>query len=678
MSNATCKYPHVFAPIKVRGAYYKNRLCQSTPGAGGGGDENGFLTQRTLEYFRPVARGGAAVVTVGNCSIDTTECYDEGNQIDLRDDGIIPTLIMFKDMCDKYGTIGQLEINHNGAFQGNVSGTMAGETGWGPSAIITEAELVRAKLANREPIPTREMSKEKIKETVKKFADAAGRCAKAGMKTVQFHGAHGNLLAQFLSPYFNKRTDEYGGSVENRARFACEVLDAVRAAIGEDVVIEYRMSSEEHAEGFAHFPEILEFVDYIKDKIDILMVSGGLHDTQGIPERMQPMVPPYTFPQMINVERAGILKKTYPKLLINVVGGIKNPAQAEDIIASGKADFVSFMRALIADPEMPRKYASGREWEHMPCLRCTCMKIDKKRDRVIGPCAVNPMANYLSPFYSGSNPYPELAVPPAPTKKKAAVIGGGPAGIQSMKTLLERGHDVTLYEKTPEIGGQVIKAAIPGFKADMREYLNYLREFTKHSRARVLTRTEATPELVAMENYDAVIVALGAVNLVPKIPGIEKARWAPEVLPSDLPPGAHVIIVGAGAVGLEAAVELAKDGKKVTVLEMMETHGLTDVGGLAGGGEILKWCDTYGVDIKYTAKLTNVGDKTVEYILSGETLSLPFDAVLLAAGMTPLFDDAEAFRAAAPNTEVYLVGDCKEAGDIRDATRSAFDICREL
>ncbi|MDR1299902.1 MAG: NADH:flavin oxidoreductase, partial [Oscillospiraceae bacterium] len=110
MGNATCKYPHVFAPIKVRGAYYKNRLCQSTPGAGGGGDENGFLTQRTLEYFRPVARGGAAVVTVGNCSIDTTECYDEGNQIDLRDDGIIPTLIMFKDMCDKYGTVGQLEI----------------------------------------------------------------------------------------------------------------------------------------------------------------------------------------------------------------------------------------------------------------------------------------------------------------------------------------------------------------------------------------------------------------------------------------------------------------------------------------------------------------------------------------------------------------------------------------
>ncbi|MDR0819192.1 MAG: FAD-dependent oxidoreductase, partial [Oscillospiraceae bacterium] len=521
MSNTSGKYPHVYTPIQVRGAYYKNRLCQSTPGAGGTGDENGHITQRTLDYFRPVARGGAAVVTVGNCSIDTNECYDEGNQIDLADDSIIRSLTMFADMCDKYGTIGQLEINHNGATQGNVAGTKAGETGWAPSAIITEAEILRAKMANREPIPTREMSKEKIAETVKKFADAAGRCAKAGMKTVQFHGAHGNLLAQFLSPYFNKRTDEYGGSVENRSRFACEVLDAVRAAIGEDVVIEYRMSSEEHEEGFAHFPEILEFVGLIKDKVDILFVSGGLHDTQGKPERMRPMVPPYSYPQMMNVERAGIIKKKYPELLINVVGGIKNPAQAEEIIASGKADFVSFMRALIADPDMPTKYATGREWEHTPCLRCQCMKIDK-HGRFIGPCTVNPMASFI-------DQYPELKVGKAPVKKKVAVIGGGPGGIQALKTLLERGHDVTLYEKLPEIGGQVIKAALPDFKIDIREYLTYLRGFAAHSKAQILTGVEATPELIAIENYDALIAAIGAKPLILNIPGVERAKWAPDV-----------------------------------------------------------------------------------------------------------------------------------------------------
>jgi 2,4-dienoyl-CoA reductase-like NADH-dependent reductase (Old Yellow Enzyme family)/thioredoxin reductase len=671
MSNATCKYPHVYAPIQVRGAYYKNRLCQSTPGAGGTGSPEGHLTQRTFEYFRAVARGGAAVVTVGNCSIDTKECYDEGNQIDLAHDGVISSLSKFAQECAKYGTIGQVEINHNGITQGNIPGTPAGETGWGPSAIITEAELVRAERDGRAPIPTREMSKEKIAQTVKKYADAAGRCAKAGMKTVQFHGAHGNLLAQFLSPYSNKRTDEYGGSVENRSRFACEVLDAVRAAIGEDVAIEYRMSSEEHEEGWAHFPEILEFVGYIKDKIDILFVSGGIHDTMGIPGRMRPMVPPYSYPQMMNVERAGILKKTYPNLLINVVGGIKNPAQAEEIIASGKADFVSFMRGLIADPEMPRKYATGHEWEHTPCLRCMCMKIDKF-GHFIGPCTVNPMASFQSE-------YPTLRVPEAPVKKRVAVIGGGPAGMQALKTLLERGHDVTLYEKNPEIGGQVIKAALPEFKVDMREYLTYLRGFAAHSKAQILTGVEATPEKIAVENYDALVAAVGAKPLILKVPGVERAKWAPDVLPEELPAGSTVVLIGAGAVGLECAIELGKAGKKVTVLEMAATHGLgADMSGLGGGDKILEWCDEYGVDIKYNAKLTKINAATVDYEVGGEKFEIPADSVLLAAGLVPLIDTARAFRAAAPNTEVYFAGDCREVGDIRDATRSAFNICREI
>jgi 2,4-dienoyl-CoA reductase-like NADH-dependent reductase (Old Yellow Enzyme family)/thioredoxin reductase len=668
---ATNKYPHAYAPIQVRGAYYKNRLCQSTPGAGGTGDASGHLTQRTFDYFRPQALGGIAVVTVGNCSIDTSETYDEPEQVNLANDSIIPTLADFADKCAKYGTIGQLEINHNGALQGNLPGTSAGTRGWGPSAIITEAELVRAKQDNREPIPCHEMTKEKIAETVKKFAAAAGRCAKAGMKTVQFHGAHGNLLAQFLSPYFNKRTDEYGGSVANRSRFACEVLDAVRAEIGPDVVIEYRMSSEEHEEGFAHFPEILEFVGYIKNKIDILFVSGGLHDTQGKPERMRPMVPPYSYPQMMNVERAGIIKQKYPDLLINVVGGIKNPAQAEEIIASGKADFVSFMRALIADPEMPRKYAAGREWEHTPCLRCQCLKIDK-RGRFIGPCAVNPMASFQSN-------YPELKVPRAPVAKKVAVIGGGPAGVQAVKTLLERGHDVTLYEKSAEIGGQVLKAALPDFKQDIREYLAYLQGFAARSGATVLTNTEATPELLARENYNSVVVAIGAKPLQLKIPGIERAKWAPDVLPSEIPGGSGVVIIGAGAVGLECAIELAKDGKKVTVLEMAATHGLgMDMSGLGGGDKILEWCEQYGVEINYNSKVVKIDEKTVTFTAGDAALTIPADYVLLAAGMTPQLEPARSFYAAAPSTDVFFAGDCTEVGDIRDATRSAFDICREI
>ncbi|MDR2615591.1 MAG: FAD-dependent oxidoreductase, partial [Oscillospiraceae bacterium] len=563
------------------------------------------------------------------------------------------------------------EINHCGATQGNVAGTKAGETGFAPSAVITDAERVRAALAKREPIPTREMSKQKIEDTIQKYANAALRCKKAGMKTVMFHGAHMNLLPQFLSPYFNRRTDEYGGSVKNRSRFAVEMLDAVRAAVGEDVVIEYRISAEEYEEGHTHFPETLEFIGYIKDKVDILHVSGGLHDTQGRPEVMRPMIPPYTYPDRYNVHWARDIKNAYPDLRLNVVGAVKSVAQAEEIIASGTSDFVAFMRGLIADPEMPRKYATGREWEHMPCLRCQCIKIDK-RGRFSGPCSVNPMASH-------TKEYPELRVDPAPVQKRVAVIGGGPAGIQALKTLVERGHDVTLYEKNSEIGGQTIRASEPEFKTDMRQYLAYLQGFTAHSGATVKTGVAATPELIAKEGYDALVVAIGAKHFTPRVPGIDSAcvYWAPDAVGAKTRDGASVVVVGAGAIGIEAAIELGRAGKKVTIIELAATHGLGgDVSPLGGGDDLLKWLDELGIPIIYNARLVEVRGGEILYEKDGETKTLPADAVALAAGMVPLTDEARFFRSAAPNTEVYLVGDCKEVGDIRDATRGAFDVCR--
>ncbi|MDR1217880.1 MAG: NADH:flavin oxidoreductase, partial [Oscillospiraceae bacterium] len=372
------KFKHVFEPIEIRGVYYKNRLEFAPPGCGGGGDERGFVTPRFVEYFRPFAKGGAAVINVGNVSIDITECNDEGpTQLDMRFDECIPPLSTFAMMCELYGAHGQFEINHCGATQGNIEDSIAGENGWAPSPIITVAERVRAKEQGRLPLPTREMSKQKIEETVQKYADAVLRCKKAGMKSVLFHGAHGNLLSQFFSTYYNRREDEYGGSAHNRARFATEVLDATRKAVGEDFVIEYRISADEYREGRMHFKDTLEFIDIVKNKVDIFHVSGGLHDPQGEPLVMGPMHLPYTYGQMYNVHWAGDIKKAFPGIRLTTVGAIKNIEQAEDIIASGTADFVAYMRALIADPDMPHKYAEGRERDHRPCIRCACMYPDK-------------------------------------------------------------------------------------------------------------------------------------------------------------------------------------------------------------------------------------------------------------------------------------------------------------
>ncbi len=671
------KYPHVFEPITIRGVYFKNRIELAPPGCGGGGSDRGFVTPSVVEYFRPFAEGGAAIISVGNCSIDITECNDEGpNQLELKYDECIPGLATFGSMCRSYGAQGSIEVNHCGATQGNVPNSKAGDNGFAPSAIVTSAELVRARQQGRAPLALREMSRQKIEETVQKYAAAALRCKKAGMQMLIFHGAHGNLLAQFFSPYFNRRTDEYGGSIHNRARFAVEVLDATRKAVGEDFVIEYRISADEFAEGYTHFPETLQFIDIIKDKVDILHVSGGLHDTMGEPWHMRPMVQPYMWDWMYNVHFAADIKKEFPNLKVTTVGSIKNIVQAEEIIASGKADFVAMKRALQADPDMPRKYAEGREWEHRPCLRCSCFFIDKYGNFSTG-CSVNP-------FVGRKDKYPEGRVPPAPVKKKVAVIGGGPAGITAMQTLLDRGHDVTLYEKNAEVGGNVEKAALLPDKKDVGQYLEYLKNQVRHLNARVLLNTEATPELVAKENYDAIIVAIGSEPIIPKVPGIDRpiVHWAPDTIDRGTDVGDNVVIVGAGAIGIEFAIHYAKEGKNVTLVEIADkpTIAGSTAGVLGGEYDLREGLKHEKITLRFGSGLKSVGENSVviKDTKTGEETEIPASAVLLSAGMKPRFMEGQKFRSCAPATNVFLVGDCLEMGEIHGAVRTAFDIAARI
>ncbi len=670
------EYKHVFEPITIRGVYYKNRVELAPPGCGGGGDANGIPTKAFVEYFRPFAKNGVGIITVGNCSIDRSECFDEDGQLDMSKDAVVGPLSRFADMCSKYGAVAQLEINHNGATQGNHTTATPGQPHYSASEIITEAERVRAALEGRDPVPTVAMDKQKIEETIQKYADAALRAKKAGMRAVMLHGAHGNLLPQFFSPYFNKRRDEYGGSIHNRARFAVEVLDAVRSAVGEDVVLEYRISADEFYPGHTHFDENLQFIDIIKEKIDILHVSGGLHDTQGQPWVMRPMVQPYTMEQMYNVHWAADIKKTFPKMLVTTVGSIKNLKNAEEIIASGKADFVAFMRELMADPEMVKKYAENRPEDHRPCVRCACVYVDKYGQFSM-PCTVNPI-------YGRYDEYPEGRVPTAPVKKKVAVVGGGPAGVQAMMTLLERGHDVTLYEKNDRIGGTLLLAGQLPFKNDVREYVNYLQTQCAKAQARILLNTEATPEALAEENYDAILVACGSKPIVPPVPGIsgKNVLWAPEAEKDETLTGQRIVIVGAGSVGIECASYFGKLGKQVTLLEMAPTYNLRGAtsGPLGGENCLLEWLNKYHVRQLYNSKMIAVSEAGVTYedLLDGTEKMIEADTVLLAVGMKPQSDYGNSFRHCCPETELFLIGDCREVGEIRDATRSAFEIARMI
>ncbi len=663
------QYPHVFSPFIIRGVLFKNHLEQAPPGCFFSADENGFVTDAFVSYFRQYARGGVAVCSVGNCTIDISESKDEPGQLQISDPACVQPLKYFAEMCESYGAHGSLELTHNGkdtAYENVLHAP------YSASSYITVAEQRRAKLLGREPVATIEMTKEKIRQTVEKYAAAALHCKQAGMKMCMVHGAHGNLIAQFASSYFNKRTDEYGGSMENRARFACEILDAVRAVVGENFVIEYRISADEEHPDQMHFPETLEFINYIKEKVDILHVSSGIHDLWGEPYYMRFMLQNYTMDRMYNVHFAAEVKKAYPGLIVATVGSIKDVAMAEDIIASGKADIVAMNRALHADYDMPRKYAEGREWEHMPCLRCACFRMASPHTSKL--CSVNAI-------WGRFKEYPEGRLPLAAVPKKVAVIGGGPAGVEAMKWLLQRGHAVTLYEKSSHIGGHVRDAVAAPFKQDLSDYLGYMEAFSEHCGARVLLNTEATPELLDAENYDAVIAALGADPIMPKLPGADKphVHWAPDAENGAAHCGENVVIIGGSSVGTEASINLAMQnkGKKVTVLEMAKEVDLMRTG---AASDLLALSEQYGVKRFLGWKLLEIKDSSViaENADTNEKREFNADTVLMAIGLRPRRTEALKFCHCCPESGFIIIGDCAEAGDVRSSVWTAFEATRYI
>jgi 2,4-dienoyl-CoA reductase-like NADH-dependent reductase (Old Yellow Enzyme family)/thioredoxin reductase len=655
------RYEHVFEPIRIRGANFKNRL-EMAPPSPNLADREGRVTTEFVDFFRPIAKGGVAVIHVGNSVVDITEACDEERQLDLGSDDCILPLTRFVEMCQGYGALASLEINHNGK---DSDFDKTGKAAFSASSFIASSEIWRAQKHGREPISTIEMDHAKIRETVEKYALAAYRCKRAGFKMCMIHGGHGNLISQFASTLYNKRKDDYGGSLENRARFAIEVLDRVRKLCGEDFVIEYRISADEiHPDGM-HFEETLKFIDLIQQKIDILHVSAGLH---GEFQYMRNWWQNYMMDRLYNVHYAADIKKVFPNLLVCTVGSIMNIRQAEEILAAGQADFVAMCRAILADPEMPRKYALGKEEDHRPCLRCQYCGFRLMIPAVIN-CAVNP-------FLGNETEFPEARIGKAEVKKRVAVIGGGPAGIQAMQTLCERGHDVTLYEMSDHLGGNVAYGSVLPFKQDVKDYLDYLLCQARKAPARILLNTKATKEMLDAESYDALIIAVGSKPIVPPFPGIDKSHvhWAPEADSGKMSVGKRTVIAGAGAVGIESAIGLKRRGKDVSVVEMAPDMSNLRISAGGASMELMSLIQELDIPIHLNCRLEEITDDTVvcRDMKSSERIEFPADTVLLALGMAARSDVAESLRRSAPETEVFVVGDASEVGTIATAVRSAF------
>lgn len=652
-------YPHLFSPIRVGKILFKNRLCASPLTT-----DNCIVDNRPsdqgIAFYGTRARGGFAQVTVGEADVD----WEYANRSDAFNEisnphpkywhsGAFHELTM---AIKEHGAVASMEINHSGAANHpmNIAGhkNPIGPTGYvRPDGVTVDA-----------------MDEAMMSEVADHFAKAAAYLKLVGFDMCMLHGGHGWLLGQFLSPYSNQRTDAYGGSRENRARFPLMVIDRVRQAVGPDFLIEYRLSGEELIEGGLTIEDTVEFAKLIEGKVDIIHVSVGIYHLHVESRTFSSMYDPHG----CNVEYAAAIKRAV-STPIAVVGGINDPALAERIIAEGKADFVVLGRQALADPEFPLKALTGRADEIAPCIRCGCFDPMVPKEGEVAPphtfqCTVNPVSS--KEF--------RMQLEPAPrSSKKVMVIGGGPGGMYAAITAAERGHSVSLIEKSAALGGFLKFTDEDTYKDDLRRYKNSLIARLGKLPIRVELGVEATAEMIERENPEALIVAIGAQPIVPRIPGIQlpnviyavNTYWEPEKV------GQRVAMIGGGLVGCETALHLAALGKSVTVVEMMsrlaadasESHRIA----------LLAMMKTHVPSRTETKCLEIVSNGIRVLNKDGVEELIEADTVVYAVGMKAHSDQALALCKAAPR-QYFMVGDCLSPRKVKQAVHEGYHAAMDI
>ena len=645
------KFPHLSSPINIAGQTFANRMF-SAPMGGTDITNDGCIGPKSTAFYELRAWGGAAAVTVSECMVHPAT---DGSHAYHLDESILNSLAAATytaDAINRHGTVASLELSHSGMYAGTYMTDKNRQHEmhqWGPSATVRP-----------DGVEVRALSAEQLHEIAAAYGHVAGLAKRAGFRMLMIHGGHGWLINQFLSPYFNRRTDEYGGSLENRCRFACEVLDAVREAVGPRFPIEFRMSGSELFEGGYDLDEGVRIAQALESRVDLLHVSAGTYQRGfGL-----------THPSMFedhgrNVYLAAEIKK-HVGVPVATLGGLNDPAQMEEIVASGKADVVYMGRALLADPELPRKVVSGRDESIVRCLRCfTCMA--ERAATSTRRCTVNPLIGREMEGHE---------VAPAPRSRRVLVAGGGPGGLYAAYTAARRGHDVVLYEKEAEVGG-VLKGeqAIP-FKHEMYELAGTYARLAAEAGARIRCGVEVTPELVAAEAPDALIVAVGSTPLVPRIPGLADPRviLATDYYLREAEVGERVVVLGGGLAGCELAIHLGKLGKKVTLVEMRDA--LAPDANVRHRPLLLEQVAAH-VEARTGLRCVEVGETFVACEdASGERVELPTDTVICALGQKPRADVAASLRGCAPF--VRVIGDAGRVSTITNAVYEGYHAALDI
>jgi 2,4-dienoyl-CoA reductase-like NADH-dependent reductase (Old Yellow Enzyme family)/thioredoxin reductase len=650
-------YPHLFSPLKVKNLIYRNRIFASPTGLKDLSDLN-HLTVKGIDYFKRKAKGGAANVTMGEAYVHPTGVVDWSYKVKMYDIRSQAGIFDLAVAIHQYGSYACIELNHAGMHFHDDN-----RINYGPSDRVDEYDQQDG--LGKRVHKIFEMPKNVIEEVVDAYGKAAARAKHCGFDSVLIHAGHGWLLSQFLSPVLNERKDNFGGSLENRARISLMVVDSIRKYCGPNFPIEFRVSAREGLTQGFQLDDTIQFCKWLEERgVDMIHVSSGsIHFL----ETVNLTDPPWFVTQEgVNVEAAAEIKK-HLHIPVGVVGAITDPAYMEEIIASGKVDYVVLARAIIADPDLPLKAMNGNTEEIRPCLRCTsCM--DGGYFNLPRYCSVNPVFGRDSLFVR----------PPYPVeRKKVMIVGGGPAGMEAAVVAAKRGHNVILCEKDDRLGGLLNKIDGESFKIRVRQYKEYMiRQVKKHS-IDLRLNTEVTPEYVKLINPDYLICAVGAKPVALPIPGYEKSIPILKLYIEDPDVGKTVLVLGGGFSGIEAAIALAMKGVKATVVEMSgEICSGPDVP-FPGTGAMRKnalrfYAAEYGVDIMLNTKCIEITDTgmTCENA-KGKRIELKADSVITAGGMKANSVLAESLRDTVINFRA--IGDCYAPGLIRTAVRDGFD-----
>ena len=637
----------ILQPIEVGGQTFKNRIM--FPPLTTGYEKNGMISEQDMGFYTRLAKGGVGYIVMG----DVAPINSFSPTPKLFDDSQIPAFKALADSVHAYGTKLGVQLFHPEYDVDAINSLF----------MQKKFDEMRQRLHHDMMFFTDEVSEEMLMAIIDKMCACAVRAQKAGVDVIQIHGDR--LNGCLCSTRMNHRTDKFGGSLENRVRFARMLTRAIRKAVP-DMIIDYKLSivTPQRGKGGIDEADAVQFAQWlVEDGVDMLHVAQANH-TGNMADTIPPMgVQPYGF----FVKIAGDIKKAV-NVPVSAVGRIVDAEMAARVIESGMADMVAMGRPLLADPDWGTKIAAGKACDIRRCISCNKGCTDAIQNRQFLSCVLNAENGYEN----------TRSIQPAAQKKKIAVLGGGPAGLEAARVAALRGHDVTLFEKTTSLGGQLNIACVPPRKEEMRRATQDLIHAVCNAGVHLCMGQTRTAEQLKDAGFEAVINAVGAHSAAPRIPGIDSVNVADawKVLAGEQQVYGTVAVIGGGMVGCETAEYLAARGCKVSVIEMMDK--------IAAGESttilptLLENYKTYGVEQYPSHKVKEFRmDAVVCENKDGAEVTIPCDYIVLAMGARSNAFDAAALEAA--SIPVYSIGDAAgKAADISNAIRTGYDTACQL